>query len=108
MGTYAGFKQMIDDMPVYEKSGTNGRFTAGDPGPALCKAITDATCAAAAVGGAKPKTCPEELFLLQADPSTIKHAADAEAKADGADEAKFAKEESDLTAKAAKLKEASA
>merc|ERR1719333_1579561 len=73
-GTYAGFKQMIDDMPVYEKSGTNGRFTAGDPGPALCKAITDATCAAAAVGGAKPKTCPEELFLLQADPSTIKHA----------------------------------
>merc|ERR1719181_1648359 len=112
-GTYAGFKQMIDDMPVYEKSGTNGRFTAGDPGPALCKAITDATCAAAAVGGAKPKTCPEELFLMQADPSTIKHAADAKAKADaeakeaGADEAKFTKEESDLTAKAAKLKEAS-
>merc|ERR1712046_300020 len=34
-GTYAGFKQMIGDMPVYEKSGTNGRFTAGDPGPAL-------------------------------------------------------------------------
>merc|ERR1719161_1552463 len=104
---------MIDDMPVYEKSGTNGRFTAGDPGPALCKAITDATCAAAAVGGAKPKTCPEELFLMQADPSTIKHAADAKAKADaeakeaGADEAKFTKEESDLTAKAAKLKEAS-
>merc|ERR1719171_1021596 len=55
-GTYAGFKQMIDDMPVYEKSGTNGRFTAGDPGPALCKAITDATCAAAAVGGAKAIT----------------------------------------------------
>merc|ERR1719161_1960420 len=104
---------MIDDMPVYEKSGTNGRFTAGDPGPALCKAITDATCAAAAVGGAKPKTCPEELFLMQADPTTIKHAADAKAKADaeakeaGADEAKFTKEESDLTAKAAKLKEAS-
>merc|ERR1711871_1191360 len=112
-GTYAGFKQMINDMPVYKKSGTNGRFTAGDPGPALCKAITDATCAAAAVGGAKPKTCPEELFLLQADPSTIKHAADAKAKADaeakeaGEEEAKFAKEESDLTAKAAKLKEAS-
>merc|ERR1719454_920787 len=113
-GTYAGFKQMIDDMPVYEKSGTNGRFTAGDPGPALCKAVRDASCAAAAVGGATPKTCPEELFLLQADPSTIKHAADAKAKADaeakeaGADEAKFTKEESDLTAKAAKLKEASA
>merc|ERR1719171_1539310 len=110
-GTYAGFKQMIGDMPVYEKSGTNGRFTAGDPGPALCKAIRDASCAAAAVGGSTPKTCPEELFLLQADPSTIKHAADAKAKADaeakeaGADEAKFAKEESDLTAKAAKLKE---
>merc|ERR1711968_217083 len=112
-GTYAGFKQMINDMPVYEKSGTNGRFTAGDPGPALCKAITDATCAAAAVGGAKPKTCPEELFLLQADPSTIKHAADAKAKADaeakeaGEEEAKFAADESALTAKAAKLKEAS-
>merc|ERR1711871_1509149 len=81
-GTYAGFKQMINDMPVYKKSGTNGRFTAGDPGPALCKAIRDASCAAAAVGGATPKTCPEELFLLQADPSTIKHAADAKAKAD--------------------------
>lgn len=58
-GTYAGFKQMIGDMPVYEKSGTNGRFTAGDPGPALCKAIRDASCAAAAVGGATPKTCPQ-------------------------------------------------
>merc|ERR1719454_273763 len=58
-GTYAGFKQMIDDMPVYEKSGTNGRFTAGDPGPALCKAVRDASCAAAAVGGATPKTCPQ-------------------------------------------------
>jgi len=58
-GTYAGFKQMINDMPVYKKSGTNGRFTAGDPGPALCKAIRDASCAAAAVGGATPKTCPQ-------------------------------------------------
>merc|ERR1719230_2357723 len=58
-GTYAGFKQMIGDMPVYEKSGTNGRFTAGDPGPALCKAIRDASCAAAAVGGSTPKTCPQ-------------------------------------------------
>merc|ERR550537_1743503 len=71
---WAGFAEDVLDNPVYkgELCTVKGKIKAGDPGPALCTAVTDAVneFTKVADAGNTPAPAPATA-LLQADPNTI-------------------------------------